>query len=67
MRGEQFIFKIVVCTTSQLVLLSAIEYMGTDSLREVDEQGRQVPTPSLLMITSLAVLFQVVYIPPSLG
>lgn len=23
------------------MLLSAIEYMGTDSLREVDEQGRQ--------------------------
>lgn len=48
--------------------MSYIKYLGTESLSEVDEQGRQsVPTPDPPANCFVGSAFQVLCIPPSLG
>lgn len=48
--------------------MSYIKYPGTESLSEVDEQGRQsVPTPDPPANCFVGSAFQVLCIPPSLG
>lgn len=49
-------------------LMSYIKYLGTDSLSETDEQGRQsVPTPDPPANCFVGSAFQVLHISPSLG